>query len=65
MTFEGAACAGGASDTKPENENFAIITDGNNRFDGNTYRVRASERTGPLRVGAGRHRLERISGARA
>jgi Right handed beta helix region len=39
MTFEGAACAGGVSDTKPNNENFAIITDGNNRFDGNTYRV--------------------------
>lgn len=44
MTFEGAVCAGGASDTKPGNENFTIITDGNNRFDGNTYRVRdASE----------------------
>jgi len=40
MTFEGAVCAGGVSDTKPENENFGIITDGNNRFDGNTYRVR-------------------------
>jgi hypothetical protein len=40
MTFEGAPCAGGASDTKPENENFGIITNGNNRFDGNTYRVR-------------------------
>jgi hypothetical protein len=40
MTFEGAACAGGASDTKPENENFGIIVHGNNRFDGNTYRVR-------------------------
>lgn len=39
MTFEGAACAGGTSDTKPGDENFAIITDGNNRFDGNTYRV--------------------------
>ena len=39
MTFEGAACAGGVSDTKPDNENFAIITDGNNRFDGNIYRV--------------------------
>jgi len=39
MTFEGAACAGGASDTKPDDENFAIITNGNNRFDGNTYRV--------------------------
>ena len=36
MTFEGAPCAGGASDTKPEDENFAIITNGNNRFDGNT-----------------------------
>ena len=40
MTFEGAICAGGVSDTKPGNENFRIITDGNNRFDGNTYRVR-------------------------
>jgi hypothetical protein len=45
MTFEGAACAGGVSDTKPDNENFTIITDGNNRFDRNTYRVaRSSER---------------------
>ena len=40
MTFEGAPCAGGASDTKPADENFAIIPNGNNRFDGNTYRVR-------------------------
>ena len=47
MTFEGAACAGGVSDTKPDNENFAIITDGNNRFDGNTYRVRRP--SGPAR----------------
>lgn len=39
MTFEGAACAGGASDTKPGDQNFGIIADGNNRFDGNTYRV--------------------------
>lgn len=39
MTFEGAACAGGASDTKPDDENFSIIADGDNRFDGNTYRV--------------------------
>jgi parallel beta-helix repeat protein len=39
MTFEGGVCAGGASDTEPDNENFKIITDGNNRFDGNTYRV--------------------------
>jgi hypothetical protein len=42
MTFEGAACAGATSDTKPGNENFTIITDGNNRFDGNTYRVRGA-----------------------
>jgi hypothetical protein len=39
MTFEGAACAGGVSDTKPDDENFAIITDGNNRFDGDVYRI--------------------------
>jgi hypothetical protein len=39
MTFEGAACAGGASDTRPDDENFAIITNGNNQFDGNTYHV--------------------------
>ena len=45
MTFEGAACAGGVSDTNPFNENYAIITNGNNRFDGNTYRVgRSNER---------------------
>jgi hypothetical protein len=39
MTFEGGACAGGVSDTKPGHENYTIIQDGNNRFDGNTYRV--------------------------
>jgi parallel beta-helix repeat protein len=44
MTFEGTVCAGGAGDTPPGNENFTIISSGNNRFDGNTYRVRnASE----------------------
>ncbi|MCA6114373.1 right-handed parallel beta-helix repeat-containing protein [Bradyrhizobium sp. WSM 1738] len=47
MTFEGAPCAGGASDTKPENENFGIISNGNNRFDANTYRVRGT--SGPAR----------------
>ena len=47
MTFEGAACAGGVSDAKPEDENFAIITDGNNRFDGNIYRVPRT--SGPAR----------------
>ncbi len=39
MTFEGAVCAGGASDTAPGDENFAIITEGNNTFDRNVYRV--------------------------
>jgi hypothetical protein len=39
LTFEGAACAGGVSDTGPDDENFSIIADGNNRFDGNIYRV--------------------------
>lgn len=39
MTFEGGACSGGASDTKPGDENFMIIAEGNNQFDGNTYRV--------------------------
>ena len=39
MTFEDAACAGGVSDTKPDDENFSIIMDGNNSFDGNVYRV--------------------------
>ena len=40
--FEGPPCAGGTSDTTPEDENFAIITNGNNRFDANTYRVRGT-----------------------
>lgn len=40
MTFEGAACAGGVSDTRPGHENYSIISDGNNRFDGNTYHAR-------------------------
>lgn len=52
MTFEGAACAGGTSDTKPGDENFAIITDGDNRFDGNTYRV--GQPGGPARFVWGR-----------
>jgi hypothetical protein len=44
MTFEGAACAGGISDTRPGSANFTIIADGNNGFDANTYRV---NRTAP------------------
>jgi hypothetical protein len=47
MTFEGVPCAGGASDTKPGDENFGIIANGNNRFDANTYRVRGT--SGPAR----------------
>lgn len=39
LTFEGAACAGGTSDTTPDHPNFGIITRGNNRFDENIYRV--------------------------
>jgi len=39
LTFEGAACAGGASDVEPDHESFTIITDGNNTFDRNLYRV--------------------------
>jgi hypothetical protein len=39
LTFEGAACAGGASDAKLGDENYAIITDGNNMFDRDVYRV--------------------------
>jgi hypothetical protein len=47
MHFEGAACAGGASDAKLGDENFAIITDGNNIFDNNVYRI--SRTSGPAR----------------
>jgi hypothetical protein len=39
LTFEGVACAGGVSDVRVDDENFAIIVDGNNSFDGNVYRV--------------------------
>ncbi|MGJ4941593.1 right-handed parallel beta-helix repeat-containing protein [Bradyrhizobium sp. HKCCYLS1011] len=52
MTFEGPPCTGGASDTAPGDENFAIITEGNNRFDANTYRVRST--SGPARFVWGR-----------
>jgi parallel beta-helix repeat protein len=50
-TFEGAPCAGGASDTVPGHENFSIIEDGNNRFDRNFYRAPAS--AGPERFAWG------------
>jgi parallel beta-helix repeat protein len=38
-TFEGDACAGGASDVKPDHENYSIIENGNNKFDRNLYRM--------------------------
>jgi hypothetical protein len=44
MLFEGAPCAGGTSDVEPGNENFSIITEGNNRFDRNTYRIPSAVR---------------------
>jgi Right handed beta helix region len=47
LTFEGAACAGGVSDVSFNDENFAIITDANNSFDGNVYRV--PRMSGPAR----------------
>ncbi|MBX9843622.1 MAG: right-handed parallel beta-helix repeat-containing protein [Xanthobacteraceae bacterium] len=39
ITFEGAPCAGGASDVEPGHENFSIISDGQNSFDRNVYRI--------------------------
>jgi hypothetical protein len=51
MIFEGAACAGGISDAEPGDENFSIITDGNNVFDANLYRVPRS--IGPPRFAWG------------
>lgn len=56
MTFEGAPCAGGASDTMPNDENYDIIAKGNNLFDGNTYRVRRG--SGPARFVWGRDVLD-------
>ena len=43
VTFEDSPCAGGVSDTAPGNANYAIITEGNNRFDSNLYRARTSK----------------------
>lgn len=51
MTFEDAACAGGASDAEPGDENFSVITDGNNVFDRNSYRVPLN--SGPQRFSWG------------
>jgi hypothetical protein len=38
-TFEGAACAGAASDVGPGDENAFVIESGNNLFDRNVYCV--------------------------
>jgi hypothetical protein len=46
-TFEGAPCAGGASDADPGDENYSIITHGANIFDHNVYRV--PRESGPQR----------------
>jgi hypothetical protein len=46
-TFQGAACAGGVSDAPAGDENFDIITSGDNRFDRNTYIV--PRQSGPAR----------------
>jgi hypothetical protein len=56
VVFEGPACAGGASDVEPGDENFSIIAEVNNRFDRNVYRVpRAS---GPARFVWGHETLD-------
>ena len=66
MTFEGAACGRWRSPTpSPMNENFAIITDGNNRFDGNTYRVRAARANRPASCGGRTSPTGTASGVRA
>jgi len=39
IAFQGSACAGGVSDAPDDDENFSIITNGNNHFDHNTYIV--------------------------
>jgi parallel beta-helix repeat protein len=39
INFSGIGHAGGASDTKPGDENFSIIEKGGNRFDNNTYKA--------------------------
>ena len=51
LHFDGSACAGGASDTLPGDENFSIISDGNNVFDHNIYRLGQIE--GPTRFAWG------------
>ncbi len=48
--FEGAACAGAASDVNLDNENAFVIENGNNLFDRNIYRV---PRSAPLRFAWG------------
>jgi hypothetical protein len=53
MTFEEAACAGGAPDTPIHNENFSIIESGNNRIDRNICRVPGRAAARALSSGGG------------
>jgi Right handed beta helix region len=46
MTFEGSPCSGGVSDAHPGDENFAIITEGDNNFDQDVYRAAKSAAAG-------------------
>jgi hypothetical protein len=56
MTFEGAVCAGAASDVGPDNTNADVIETGNNRFDRNVYRI--SRVSAPVRFAWGRAVLD-------
>ncbi len=47
-TSEGSACAGGVSDAEPGDENFSIITEGDNHFDRDIYHV--PKESGPPRL---------------
>ncbi|MGY4320620.1 hypothetical protein ACVWW1_009947 [Bradyrhizobium sp. JR3.5] len=56
MKFEGAVCAGAASDVGPDNANADVIETGNNRFDHNVYRI--SRESTPVRFAWGRAVLD-------
>ena len=56
MKFEGAVCAGAASDVGPDNANADVIETGNNRFDHNIYRI--SRGSTPVRFAWGRAVLD-------
>ncbi|MGY3446386.1 hypothetical protein ACVW17_006387 [Bradyrhizobium sp. USDA 4473] len=56
MTFEGAVCAGAASDVGADSANADVIETGNNRFDHNVYRI--SRGGAPVRFAWGRAVLD-------